>query len=501
MSSIRKPKASSKLAPAMGNPSIEALPSSDPSGQLVALTETSLGVADDIPEMFPRFFIQRKKKNANFHKPNPLVHNKPQAVMTVMQQKLTNILLRHAQQNSPIGDATWKISVSEMLSLMDVDTRNTKHLEKTIEEMMSIKVRLDIFEEYGIAKHFAVVFPYAKLYSGEITFKIEREAIKLLGSNNSYTNLDLSELSKLSKVCSVPLYEFGSRYLGIGASRWLDWEDLRDMLVAAKEIPKKAMQWASFNERYLTPSVKDINSSTKLHIEIETERLRTKVTKVRVVVSKQVSVLETSAANANSTQKSLFFSALESFGMPEKGILKTITAYSKEEIEGAIQHTKWRVFESQLRKLKYPHRFFLASLKAGYYRDYLKAGVFQGTGELFPVATDSAEKINQNRNGLLEAASSKNDGLDVGRSKINSAVQKQRLLDVKNILAEMSDSQLLQIYADYNATLLSPMLHIKKGRNRAGVLPSFHAWYAKQLWGEVTDAEIVKTLERILSSK
>ena len=37
---------------------------------------------------------------------------------------------------------------------------------------------------------------------------------------------------------------------------------------------------------------------------------------------------------------------------------------------------------------------------------------------------------------------------------------------------------------------------MKKGRVKAGVLISFQAWYAKQLYGEITDKEIVQTMAR-----
>ena len=61
-------------------------------------------------ENFPRFYLTAKKPrkggkagNQNFHKANALVHNQPQTVMTVTQQKLTNILLKHAQLHTPLS--------------------------------------------------------------------------------------------------------------------------------------------------------------------------------------------------------------------------------------------------------------------------------------------------------------------------------------------------------------------------------------------------------------
>jgi len=462
---------------------------------------------------FATFFIQRKNQGSNFKKPNPLVHNKPHAVMTVMQQKLTNIMLRHAQQNQPLEPATWKISVEEMLRLLNIRTRNYEHIEKTIDELMSIKLRLDVFEEKGLAKHFAVVFPYAKLYAGEITFKIESKALLMLGDSPSYTSLDLLELSALSKVCSVPLFEFCSRYLGIGATRRVPWQDLRDMLVASKNIPNKAQQWSTFKERYLDPAIKDINASTKLYIEVETERYKTKVTNLRFHVSRQKLALEMSAAHGNSEAKKHLVDAMQALGLIDKAIYQLLSTYSEEQIDGALKHTKWRVTESKLRKLTYPSRYFLTSLKSGHYQEFLDARTTPATAELFPVAdgkhrvpspgaqdTETASTAVKKPRAAAPKSAAGN-GLNKGRAKLIAAVQKQRILDLKVILGELEAPALQALYDEYNATLGVEASRIKPGRNRAGVLPSFHAWYAKKLWGEeVSDSEIVAMMERMLSA-
>lgn len=474
--------------------------------------EDSALLADPQDKPFATFFIQRKNQGSNFKKPNPLVHNKPHAVMTVMQQKLTNIMLRHAQQNQPVEPATWKISVEEMLRLLNVKTRNYEHIEKTIDELMSIKVRLDVFEEKGLAKHFAVVFPYAKFYAGEITFKIESKAILLLGDSPSYTSLDLLELSALSKVCSVPLFEFCSRYLGIGTTRRIPWQDLRDMLVATKHIPIKAKQWSTFKERYLDPAIKDINASTKLYIEVETERYKTKVTNLRFHVSRQQLALDMSAAQINSEAKKHLVDAMQAMGLLDKAIYKLLSTHTEEQIDGALKHTKWRVTESKLRKLTYPSRYFLTSLKSGHYQEFLDNKASPSTADLFPVldgkhrvapAAESLQEMTPPVAGKPKTRAAKSEstnGINKGRAKINAAVEKQRILDLKVILAELDKPVLQSIYDEYNNTLSTEASKIKIGRNRAGVLPSFHAWYAKKLWGEVTDAEIVKIMERMLSA-
>lgn len=453
-------------------------------------------------ENFPRFYLTAKKPrkggktgNQNFHKANALVHNQPQTVMTVTQQKLTNILLKHAQLNTPIEPEMWSMSVSDMLGQLNIETRNLEHLGKTIDAMMNIKVRWDVFEEYGLAKHYAVVFPYAKIYNGKVTFKIEREAIKLLQANQSYTNLDLREMSQLNKVCSVPLYELACRYLGIGASRWLTWEELRDMLVAAEKIPLSASKWATFNERYLSPALQDINTATALFVEMEVKKEGRKVTHVRLHAQRHQGALENTASRADKAQRNALMQKMQEIGVLDRAARRFMEQYSEEEIQGALSHTQWRLTASKLRSLLRPGLYFANSLKKKLYNEAPQAGGVGTTVELFPVIDGLAKKKNEPSNGVVANTSTK------GREKLVKAVVKQRMLDVKVILGEMSKGDLLELHEEYNARITVAALRIKEGTNKAGVRAAFHDWYAKRLYGEVTDAEIVQTMARIYAEQ
>ena len=77
-----------KLAPPTKSPSRRA---SKAKPKITPVDETELDV-------FPKLFLQPKKKRGrHFHKPNSLIHNHPQQVMTPNQQKISNIFLRHVQ--------------------------------------------------------------------------------------------------------------------------------------------------------------------------------------------------------------------------------------------------------------------------------------------------------------------------------------------------------------------------------------------------------------------
>jgi hypothetical protein len=464
--------------------------------------------AEDDIEVFPKLFLQPKKRRGrHFHKPNSLIHNNPQQVMTPNQQKISNIFLRHVQQNGISDELTWQMSKKDLLTILNIDTRNEQHIEKVIDQMMSIKVKWDMLEESGsYSRNIAVIFPYTKIEGNTITFKVEPQAARYIAAKGSYTLINFDETMKLTMNCAIPLYELASRYLNIGHTRWFKWENLRDMLLTAKEIPKNALTWSSFNERYLSPAVRDVRAQTSLYVEIETERYGVKVINVRVTMyrNKKLAV-EKTALNASSSRQALLTDGMRLLNLSDLDIKRLMSKHSEEDIEGALHHTRLRVANTRLRKISVPAAFFKRSLKDRLFKDYVADNGIGISQDLFPVVdgnnnspefvaeVDAAKEKVATRK---KAASANPTGVESRIQKMHDLVQRQRLLDVKVTLEEMSEAERDVLYTQYNSTLGTEVLHMKKGRVKAGVLISFQSWYAKTLYGEITDKEIVQTLAR-----
>lgn len=442
----------------------------------------------------PKFFLSTKRtkgssgnRTGKFQKSNALVHNNPQMAMTVMQQKMTNIWLKNAQQTPavPESEVRWKIPTSEVFGQLEVSTRNHKHLEKIINQMMSIKVRWDVMNEKGIAKNYAVVFPYCKVEQGVITYEIQTEVIKLLNEFESYTNINLKEISKLSKKSSIPLYELASRYLNIGYSRWFEWDKFRDMLVAADNIPNNAKSWALFNARYLMPAVEDVNAQTDILVTIEQRKFNRKITHVRIAVThnNNKNSLNNVALAGHSPEKFELFSQLIVLGFREKSAQLLMKQYSADEIKLAMEYTKKRLEATNLTKLQFPDRYLSHALKN---KLYLEPASFTNGKSLELFAAPAAS--------LTENA----DNKDQGKMRLRQMVEMDRKNNVKIILAEINKAELLDLYNEYNEGIKTKSLHISDGKNKPGVIAAFQDWYAKRLYGEITDKEIVETLSRNL---
>lgn len=448
---------------------------------------------DSFNAHLPKFFITRKHNKKRFHKANSLVHHHPQQVMTPIQQKLTNILLRHAQNNPPIAELTWIIPSAEVQKTLRSETRNYEHIQKMILQMMNIKVKWDVLETEGVANNYAVVFPRTTYLAGNIKFEIQKDAAALLNNFDSYTSLDLEEEMKLSKSCSIPLYENASRYLNIGQSRWFKWEQFRNLLLTSTNVPKNAETWSSFNERYLSPAVKDVNTRTRLIVTIETERVGVAVKNVRVIVHKQKSQLSSSALNSSMATKGLLSDSMRLLGVKDRTLSKLLAEYSEEQISAAIAHTKWRRDAPNKVPLKMVSKFFTDSLKKGWYNESPTAGSFGTSGDLFPSFDD--ESANAPR--IENKVSAKKSETEIGMEKMVEAVKAQRLMDVKALVGDMSTVEQEVLYVEFNKQFETPALQMKKGRNKVAVVATFYNWLSLKLYGqEITSEEIVKFMAR-----
>jgi len=349
--------------------------------------------------------------------------------------------------------------------------------------MMSIKVRWNVMDEKGVAKNYAVVFPYAKLEQGEMTYEIQIEVIKLLQDFQSYTSLNLKEISKLSKKSAIPLYELASRYLNIGYSRWFEWEKLRDMLVAADNIPNNAKTWVLFNTRYLKPAIEDVNAQTDILVSIENQIYKKKITHVRIHVTKNMSSLDNVAIRASTPDKVELYTELRDLGCREKSADIFMAQYSKEELKLAINFTRQRNEATNLKPLLHPEKYLANALKT---KIYLEPASFT-TGKSLDLFKNLMSSSSEPSTPMSQA---------IGKQHLTQVVEIERKNNVKIILAEINKSELLDLYEEYNQGLKTKSLWISDGRNKPGVVAAFQDWYAKRLYGEITDKEIVETLTR-----
>lgn len=428
----------------------------------------------------PVFVISKSRRSRHFKKPAPLVHNKPQHAMTVGQHKLTNIFLRHATLEPQNDEGMWSIPKAEVLKLLGTNSRNNKYVEKILLAMLSIKVRWNVLEDGEVKQNYAVVFPFAQLSSATIKYKIEAQTVKFLAGTYPYANIDLEEQRELSKACSVPLYELASRYKNLGASRWFNWQELRDMLVSAENIPESAKKWSTFNERYLQPALKDVNARTQLFLTLETIVEGTAVQRARFIIDRQKNVLDESALSLPAPAKATLYMTLAKLGITERVASNLMKKYSEDEIKSGVEYTESRLNASHLKPLESPGRYLQNALKNGFHKRASDA-----VADLF---ADGSRKQNTNPQ-------------DVGSNLANSLVQKHRIMQVKTILAELDEAGIKALHDQYNAGISTPGLRIKLGRNKAGVLEAFQSWYAKQLWNEITDADKARLLESQLAGK
>lgn len=471
--------------------------------ELMDAQQSSLGMDDaNGLSTFPKFYITRKQRDKRFRKANSLVHHHPQQVMTPVQQKLTNILLRHAQHNEPVGELTWEIPAAEVLKILDSRSRNYANFEKIIEQMMSIKMKWDALETKGLSKNWAVVFPRTKYLAGMVTYRIEKDVAEQLSNLDSYTSLDIDEEMALTKSCSIPIFENASRYLNLGYSRWFQWEKLRDMVLSSEKLPVNAQTWSLFNEKYLSPAVKDVNSKTRLLVQVETQRSGKFVKYVRLLVQKPTSRLNNSARNAALADRGPLIDSMNLMGIAQAAINRVLRDYTEEDIKGAIAHVKWRRSATNMRPIFRTDKYFLETLKNGWYRDSPVANGIGVSGELFP-EPGQVNPMNEPSDGTPSRQMNgvEKSTTDVGMEKMIQAVKAQRIIDAKTILGELTAREIEDLYAEYNDTLMTDALRIKRGRNKAGVLAAFQYWYAVKIYGaDVSAEEIVKFMARKVGS-
>ena len=475
----------------------QSQPNMLPGQELLAPASDDNWMPNEAP--FPKYVLA-KKLPRQYKKANSLIHNKPHSVLSATQRKIINVLTLNAQVNMSLSETHgyWKLRIKDLKQELDSNSNNQAHLEKIINEITSIRVIYNALETEGVSKNFTIVFPHVKILNGEIIYQIHHEVLQLIANSKSYTQLLNSEVRPLKKTCSIPLFEYGSRYLRLGYSPWKSWEDLRNEILSTTVIPKNAETWTKFNKFYIAPALEEINTLTPLSIELEKNTKGNAVQSVRVKVFRAASPLNTPPAKQDKTAEQDLIKQLLDVGFTERSAKKLFSAdsgFTPQEIEAALIHTKWRMENTKLEKLEVPARFLRRSLNDALYVSYIERGIIQ-------VPYSVLEKLNKatNRNSNQTAGSSgaTSDGQKTvkrGKEKLIKLVMTKRLADVKAIVNEMPKSELYEIFDKYNEQVSIKALVMKhESKNRVSNLSLFYTWYSNYLWGEVDDQAIVAHL-------
>lgn len=405
-----------------------------------------------------------------------LVHAKPNAALSLLQAKTIDCLLRNAYESGePDEDGYFKITGKDLAASTGFDSKNVKYLKTTAESISSIRFVYDMFNNKTKADEtvFVALFPVVKLSRATIHYKVEESLKELVRNPEVYALLDSGAMKRFARAASIPLYQHCARFINLGKTPKIAWETLRDILLGAKSGDGTYAEFKFFNAFQLKPAIAEVNAFSEITIDkMHTDKEGRFISAVWFEISPKTK-------NLKATQDERYDAiqaALKEIGINSSEARRLLQNHRVAELDAALNYTKRRIEDTRTGKLDNPAAYFRSTLE----------------NRWAIVEADATEAGRKEETPEAKAANN--------RRQLEEAFQLHQVEEARSHFSGLDDSERKISIARYNDQQQLRLMQIREGKkSHAQAQTAFLRWYAKDRWGEPTEAQLLDYASSVLS--
>ena len=218
-----------------------------------------------------------------------------QSKITHLQRRAWNVLLANAY-NELTDKEIHSVSVAELAAKLGYDSNDLDYLKETLEALVDFTVKWNVLgkdnkEVWGVA----ALLASAEIKDGICTYAFAPHLRPKLYNPRIYSKLNLRLQNQFTSRYALVLWEVCFDYFdtdrGQGETPYISIQTFKELLgIESNEYPA----FSIFNRAVIKPALKEINTLTNYHVEVEQKRLARKVAelKFRITRVKQLPVQE-----------------------------------------------------------------------------------------------------------------------------------------------------------------------------------------------------------------
>ena len=218
-----------------------------------------------------------------------------QSRISLLQRRAWNVLLANAYSELPNKDIH-SVSLVELSAKLGFDSGNQEYLKEVLKSIVDCTVEWNLLNKdnkqvWGAASLLAFV----EVENGICCYQFPHPLRQKLYNPRVYAKLNLRLQNQFTRKYALILWELCFDYFDTdrdtGETPFILLETFRELLgIESDEYPA----FSIFNRAVIKPAIKEINTVTDYHIEVEQKRLKRKVSelKFRITKVKQLSIQE-----------------------------------------------------------------------------------------------------------------------------------------------------------------------------------------------------------------
>jgi plasmid replication initiation protein len=206
--------------------------------------------------------------------------------LSLLERKLANCLFYYAK-NRLQYEIFHKIDMKTLMSILRINTRNTKILKSSIISLMSTIIEWNILQQPSKDSYWkaSTILASAEFNRATLIYEYSHAIREHISNPTMYGNICLYVQSKFKSNYSLIIYETCCRYRAIGATKWFTIEQLKKILGSGSDSYK---EFSYFKKRILKKAINEINEYAKFNISVEQDKSRGWPSKIRFIIKDKV---------------------------------------------------------------------------------------------------------------------------------------------------------------------------------------------------------------------
>lgn len=201
---------------------------------------------------------------------------------SLLQRKIANALLWNAYDNLLEQDRH-QIKIKDLALIVGFDSNDIGLLKNAFRSLAKISLEWNLLdddgqEEWGIAS----MLSQAVIRGGRCIYAYAPDLKEKLYNPDIYARINLSIQRKINSGYALALYENCSRYRNVGSTGWVQIDVFRSIMGVSDSDYYKSFK--NLNSKVIKPSLKAINASTDIKLEIELKRKGRRIDFIRFTV-------------------------------------------------------------------------------------------------------------------------------------------------------------------------------------------------------------------------
>lgn len=261
--------------------------------------------------------------------------------ISFLQRKLSNALLYHAY-DSLLTRKTHVLDLNVLAEWVGFDSKNEEYLKNALRGLVTTPVEWSLLDKEGQAEWgVSGIIAGVTIKNRKVYYSYSDQLTELLYNPDIFARIDVRIQQLFNSEYALALWENCLPYVEVGYTEWYDLDTFRKLMGA--DGREAYNEFKILNREVIKPAMASINASSNISLEVELEKEKKRVVRLRFKVASNKQGLLALPAASHSYNVELLDRLVNDFCLTEMKAKEILDKYPENYILENLQIVEARV--------------------------------------------------------------------------------------------------------------------------------------------------------------